>query len=152
MDDGSRWGIMTSNGSKSLNNVFRTSRRLPVAAIIEETFYKCVNWFVERRENAVELQAAGQLFSIRVHKKLNKYTEKVKKMSALAFGHHGEFMVTSHGENINFDMENGRWVHTSSDCRYKVIVKNDHEVECLCQKPKMVGISCVHVMAVCRLR
>jgi len=100
---------------------------------------------------AVQLQAAGQLFSTRVHKKLDKHIEKTKKMSTLAFGHN-EFMVTSHGEKINFDMENGKWVHTSSDCRYKVILKNDHEVECQCQKPQMGGIPCVHVMAVCRLR
>ena len=175
MDDGSRWEIMTSNGSESLNHVFQTSRRfvycnppifyfhflhlivifnyhrLPVAAIIEETFYKCVSWFEQRRETAVQLQAEGQLFSTRVQKKLDKHIEKTKKMSTLAFGHN-EFMVTSHGEKVNFDMENGRWVHTSSDCRYKVIVKNDHEVECQCQKPQMGGIPCVHVMAVCRLR
>ncbi|XP_078170289.1 uncharacterized protein LOC144564560 [Carex rostrata] len=151
MDDGSRWEIMTSNGSESLNHVFKTSRGLPVAAIIEETFYKCVSWFEQRSETAVQLQAAGQLFSTRVHKKLDKHIEKTKKMSTLAFGHN-EFMVTSHGEKINFDMENGRWVHTSSDCRYKVIMKNDHEVECQCQKPQMGGIPCVHVMAVCRLR
>ena len=99
----------------------------------------------------MQLQAAGQHFSIRVHKKLDKHIEKTKKMSTLAFGHN-EFMVTSHGEKVNFDMENGRWVHKSSDCRYKVHLKNDHEVECTCQKPLIVGISCVHVMAVCRLR
>ncbi|XP_078157435.1 uncharacterized protein LOC144553210 [Carex rostrata] len=151
MDDGSRWEIMTSNGSESLNHVFQTSCRLPVAAIIDETFYKCVSWFEKRRETAVQLQAAGQFFSTRVHKKLDKHIEKTKKMSTLPFGHN-EFMVTSHGEKINFDMENGRWVHTSSDCRYKVILKNDHEVECTCQKPRMGGIPCVHVMAVCRLR
>lgn len=30
MDDGSRWEIMTSNGSESLNNVFKTSRRFVI--------------------------------------------------------------------------------------------------------------------------
>ncbi|XP_078170416.1 uncharacterized protein LOC144564689 [Carex rostrata] len=56
MDDGSRWEIMTSNCSESLNHVFKTSSRLPVAAIIEETFYKCVSWFEQRSETAVQLQ------------------------------------------------------------------------------------------------
>jgi hypothetical protein len=32
-----RWGIMTSNGSESLNNVFRIARQLPVCAIVENT-------------------------------------------------------------------------------------------------------------------
>ena len=31
-DGGYRFGIMTTNGSESLNNVFRTSHRLPVCA------------------------------------------------------------------------------------------------------------------------
>src|SRR5664279_3802327 len=30
MDGGARWGIMTTNGSKSLNAVLKDSRRLPV--------------------------------------------------------------------------------------------------------------------------
>jgi hypothetical protein len=32
-----RWGIMISNGSESLNNVFRIARQLPVCAIVENT-------------------------------------------------------------------------------------------------------------------
>ena len=39
-DGGHRWGIMTTNGSESLNAVFKISRRLPVAAVVEDTFYK----------------------------------------------------------------------------------------------------------------
>jgi hypothetical protein len=37
-----RWGIMTSNGSETLNNVFRIARQLPVCAIVENTWHKCV--------------------------------------------------------------------------------------------------------------
>ena len=40
LDGGHRWGIMTTNGSESLNNVFKVSRRLPVVALVEDTFYK----------------------------------------------------------------------------------------------------------------
>jgi hypothetical protein len=38
-----RWGIMTSNGSESLNRVFKICRCWPVVAIVEDTWYKCVN-------------------------------------------------------------------------------------------------------------
>ena len=38
-----RWGIMTTNGSEVLNSVFRVARQLPVCAIVERTFYKCVD-------------------------------------------------------------------------------------------------------------
>jgi hypothetical protein len=131
---------------------FFYSRRLPVAVIIEETFYKCVTWFVERYEKAVQCQQEQQIFSTRTHLKMDKHIEKTKKMSAMAVNRTGEFMVTSHGEKIPFDIRRGRLVYTSQDCRYKVVVKNDHEVECTCQKPQLSGIPCVHVMAVCRLR
>jgi hypothetical protein len=42
--DGSlnRWGIMTSNDSESLNNVFRIARQLLICAIVENTWHKCV--------------------------------------------------------------------------------------------------------------
>ena len=67
LDGGFRWGIMTTNGSESLNNVFRSSRRLPVAAIIEDTFYKCQQWFAQRRTKAQFEASQGQQFSCRVH-------------------------------------------------------------------------------------
>ena len=54
-DGGYRWGIMTTNSSESLNNVFRMSWRLPVSAIVEDTFYKCNKWFLERRTRAMTL-------------------------------------------------------------------------------------------------
>jgi hypothetical protein len=44
-----RWGIMTSNGSKSLNNVFMIARQLPVCAIVENIWHKRVEWFYQHR-------------------------------------------------------------------------------------------------------
>ena len=68
------------------------------------------------------------------------------------FGNHGEFEVVSLGEKVPFDIEDGRWVYTYQDYKYRVIVKNESEVECSCQKPQLEGIPCVHVLSVCRLR
>jgi hypothetical protein len=51
-DSLNRWRIMTSNGSESLNNVFRIARQLSVCAIIKNTWHKCVEWFYKRREVA----------------------------------------------------------------------------------------------------
>ena len=152
LDGGYRWGIMTTNGSESLNNVFRNSRRLPVAAIIEDTFYKCVSWFVDRRATAEAAQTEGQIFCSNVHKMLNKRTKKTENMRCHPFGNHGEFEVVSLGEKVPFDIQDGRWVYTYQDYRYRVLVKNQSEVECSCQKPQLTGIPCVHVLSVCRLR
>jgi hypothetical protein len=70
-----RWGIMTSNGSESLNNVFRIARQLPICAIIENTWHKCVEWFYNRREVKAAWEAQGLVFS-------QKVTELIK--------HHGD--------------------------------------------------------------
>lgn len=63
---------MTSNGSESLNNVFKYSRRLPVMAIVEETFNKCLEWFVDRRRSSLDLANSGKMWSRRVEKLLVK--------------------------------------------------------------------------------
>jgi hypothetical protein len=51
---------MTSNGSEALNSVFRVERTLPVAAIMEGTWYKCAKWFDKREMEALNLQRAGK--------------------------------------------------------------------------------------------
>jgi hypothetical protein len=39
-----RWGVMTSNDLKSLNNVFRIARQLSISAIIDNAWHKCVEF------------------------------------------------------------------------------------------------------------
>jgi hypothetical protein len=57
---------MTINGSESLNNVFRIARQLPVCAIIEKTWHKCVEWFYKRREITAAWETQGMVFSQKV--------------------------------------------------------------------------------------
>jgi hypothetical protein len=52
-----RWGIMTSNGLESLNNVFRIIRQLLICAIVEKMWHKCVEWFYNHREAAAAWEA-----------------------------------------------------------------------------------------------
>jgi hypothetical protein len=66
-----RWGIMISNDLESLNNVFRIVRQLPVCAIVENTWHKCVEWFYNHREVAAAWEAQGLVFS-------QKITELIK--------------------------------------------------------------------------
>jgi hypothetical protein len=70
-----RWGIMTSNSSKSLNNVFRIARQLLICHIVENTWHKCVESFYKRREVIAAWEAQGMIFS-------HKVTELIK--------HHGD--------------------------------------------------------------
>ena len=100
-DGGYRWGIMTTNGSESLNNVFRMSRRLHVSAIVEDTFYKCNKWFVDRRKRAMDLADAEQRWSERVEKKLKKRWIKAARMNVVSYVHgEGQYQVSSPDEYI----------------------------------------------------
>jgi hypothetical protein len=66
-----RWGIMTSNNSESLNNVFKIVRQLPICDIIENTWHRCVKWFNKRREVAAVWKTQDLVFSQKVTKLIN---------------------------------------------------------------------------------
>ena len=100
-DGGYRFGIMTTNGSESLNAVFKESRMLPVAALVEEIFYKCNSWFVQRRQAAMEQRDAKKPFFERVHVKLAKRWEKGTKMDVILYSHgEGKYEVTGPNEYV----------------------------------------------------
>jgi hypothetical protein len=49
---------MNNNCSEALNSVFRVERTLPVAAIVEGTWYKYAKWFNKREIEALNLHRA----------------------------------------------------------------------------------------------
>jgi MULE transposase domain/SWIM zinc finger len=144
-DKGYRWGIMTSNGSESLNRVFKTVRCLPVVAIVEGTWYKCVSWFDERRNKSMTLINEGKLWSRKVTEKLNKRAEKSRSHRVDPYGSDlGDYEVIHHGETLsNGDYEN---------FKYTVNIKEGSMPKCDCLKPNLTGIPCSHVLAVIRVR
>ena len=51
-EGGFRYGIMTTNSSKSFNRIFTRVRSLPVSGIVEFSFHKYNEYFVKRWELA----------------------------------------------------------------------------------------------------
>jgi hypothetical protein len=47
-DGGLRYGVMTMNSSKSFNKVFKGIHAVPVLGIVEYSFRKCNEYFVNR--------------------------------------------------------------------------------------------------------
>jgi hypothetical protein len=77
LDEGlNQWGIMTSNDSESLNNVFRIARQLPICAIVENTWHKCVEWFYQRRQIAAAWETQGLVFSQKVTEMIKYHGDK----------------------------------------------------------------------------
>jgi len=152
MDNGARWGIMTTNGSESLNNVFKFSRRLPVVALVEDTYYKCLAWFRDRQEKAMARLASQQLWSERVEKLLAKRIKKCLEMNSMPLGVHGEHEVKVNDERVVYKERDGNFTYKKETFRYKVIISNGNIAQCACLKPQLTGIPCAHVLAVCRER
>lgn len=145
---------MTTNGSESLNNVFKQSRMLPVVSLVEETFYKLNAWFVERHAKATALASRDQTFSDRVEEKLRKHREKCSVMRVVPYGTTDtEYEVQVQNEIIPPRMNQNGIIETHlRACKYKVILGENNQVTCECQGPQLVRIPCCHVMAVCRER
>ena len=151
MDGGHRWGIMTTNGSESLNNVFKLTRRLPITAIVQDTFYKMTSWFCERRKKAQVALKHSQMWSNTVSLLLQKRNNKSLNMIVIPYNMtHDVYEVIVRGEKIPAMRDQPRLEYTCRDFKYKVLIKNNNRCECECQKPQLTGIPCSHFMAVCR--
>jgi len=44
---GYRYGVMTTNLSKSFNGILKSARNLPITMLVELTYYRCVAYFVD---------------------------------------------------------------------------------------------------------
>jgi hypothetical protein len=59
-EGGSRYGIMTTNISEVFNFVLKGIRSLPVSGIIDYTFHKCNEYFINRWEKARQPLVKGE--------------------------------------------------------------------------------------------
>jgi hypothetical protein len=74
-DDGSRYGIMTTNISEVFNFVLKGIRALPVSGIMDYTFHKCNEYFVNRWEKARRSMAKRERWGEPARKYLLKQCE-----------------------------------------------------------------------------
>jgi hypothetical protein len=75
-------GIMTSNSSESLNNVFMIAKQLPICVIVKNMWHKYVEWFYNRREVTTAWEAQDLVFSQKVTK-LIKYHSDMEELMIL---------------------------------------------------------------------
>ena len=130
---------MTSNASETLHSVFRGARRLPVASLVENTFYKCCEWFVERITKAKQWREQCPTLSSRVMRKLEK-RGTIGRTHEITQVNPREFKVTHKHELVNKRFR--------ADFEY-VVIFQDHGVTCSCRKPSLTQIPCSHILSVC---
>lgn len=143
---------MRSNGSESLNKVFKFSQGYQWLRLWRRHFLKCLEWFVEWRSSALNLLQSGKLWSQRVENLLVKRGNKVGHMNAISYGDEvGVYKVKVENELVLVQQGN-HVMNTRRDFKYKVVLQPNATPSCDCLKPNLTGVPCAHVLAVCRHR
>ena len=139
-DGGHRNGAMTTNLSKSFNGILKSARNLPITALVELTYYRCVTYVADRYTKAHAEVTASELITAYAKNKFNKWEKKkAPKHSVTVFS----------PEDGLFEVRTP--INPNSACRGN----HRHEVKlrqrtCCCKKWQVYKITCSHVTTVCK--
>ena len=84
-DGGFRYRLMTTNIVKCINGVLKGARMLPITALVEVTFYRCVTYFEKRRVEIRARIANGDMYTIYAMTKVSNYETKASGHSVSIF-------------------------------------------------------------------
>lgn len=137
-EGGARYGIKTTNGAESMNNVFKGIRALPVAGIAMYSFAKCNSYFVDRWGKAKLAFDNGARFGA----PMAAHLRNEEKLSVMQIGDaygpdRNLYCVrTAHGSGLGGERFGGR---------YKVGT-------CQCNFPQLYHAPCSHLITACQDR
>ena len=83
-DGGHRNGAMTTNLSDSFKGILKSARNLPITALVELTYYRCVTYVADRYTKAHAEVTASELITAYAKNKFNKW-EKKKGTKAFSY-------------------------------------------------------------------
>jgi hypothetical protein len=139
-EGGMRWGIMTTNYSESVNNVFKGIRSRPVSGIIEYSFQKYNTYFVDRWRRARDLlDNRGKIGSF-----ANgiMYDAALRFVNQVAQAYSPDRMIYSIRDssttNVGGESHGGR--------HYIVGLRAG---TCTCNCPQLLHLPCFHLMTAC---
>ncbi|KAJ9672503.1 hypothetical protein PVL29_025922 [Vitis rotundifolia] len=136
-DLGYRYGWMTTNIAECINRVLKGARMLPITALVQLTFYRCVSYFETRRAEIRARMAAGDVYTTYA-------IEKFRRAEAKASGH---TVTIFHRIQQTFEVITALHGFHMDKGRNKQVVKLN-EGTCSCNKWQSFGIPCSHVLAV----
>jgi hypothetical protein len=125
-ESGSRYGIMTTNISEVFTFVLKCIRALSVCGIMDYTFHKCNEYFVNRWEKDLLEQCEISTNEVVVLFDLAKLVYEVKSSSRM---------------NASGEVSGGRI--------FRVEIGN--MVSCTCMTPTLLYLPCSHVITACRM-
>ena len=141
---GARYGIMTTNLAEIYNFVLRGNRGLPLTALVEGIMHGTMNYFRDRRVEAVNhcQWYPGTPYCRKIRTYMEKKTQKARFHNVVRVGN-----------------EEARYEVRLPTDRFGDSVQRTHEVfitdgypptcECTCNKPRLLHLPCSHVLAVC---
>ncbi|RAL48589.1 hypothetical protein DM860_000909 [Cuscuta australis] len=132
-DGGFRCGILTTNSSKSFNNMLKGCRMLPVTAILSMSYAKMVELFAKRYKLGIQWQEQSMHITPKI-KNVLLNREKTKH----------KWTVSSYGNNQYVVTHTSR---TDPSSIYNYLVNLFNSV-CTCGQWTSDNIPCVHVHAV----
>ncbi|XP_025672901.1 uncharacterized protein [Arachis hypogaea] len=134
LDEGRRYGHMTTNLSECINSVLKGARNLPVCAIVKSTYHRLNELFVLKGRQAQAQIASGQVFSQFLQKAILANREGIPLM-----------LVTSHDRNTTiFTVDEIAAVGVQS--RFWV---NLQYRRCDCGFFQALHYPCAHALAAC---
>ena len=122
-----------------MNKVFKGMRKLPVTAIVMETFYKLNSYFVKKREIVANMEMNNRIWADKVMEKMEHRTNKA----------HTHLVTPFNVENGVYEVITGTFGTKRGGKRVEV---NFNEGNCSCQKPMLYHYPCSHLVAVCMSR
>ncbi|XP_057723475.1 uncharacterized protein LOC130939381 [Arachis stenosperma] len=134
LDEGRRYGHMTTNLSECINSELKGTRNLPVCAIVKSTYHRLNELFVLKGRQAQAQIASGQVFSQFLQKVILANREGIPQM-----------LVTSYDRNTTiFTVDEIADVGVQS--RFRV---NLQYRRCDCGFFQTLHYPCAHALAAC---
>ena len=137
-DGGHRYGVTNTNLAEVFNYVMKGVRFLPLATLVEFTFYRINDYFVKRRETSSACMTGGHMYTSHATKIIIKNTEKANFHEIVAFDYRrGIFEVKTRLRN------------RGSSNRGKIQTVDLTQRNCTCYKLKIYHLPCSHLLTVC---
>ncbi|XP_075478575.1 uncharacterized protein LOC142519439 [Primulina tabacum] len=132
LDGGWRRGIMTTNMSECINRVLKGARRLPITAIVEMSFQRCVQYFIQRRARSDKMLEKNQPWTDYAYSKFDMWSKNSIEHRVVRFDQRDKTASVATGGRP------GRQHHVQA--------VNISTRDCTCGKFTIFGIPCSHVI------
>jgi hypothetical protein len=140
-EGGSRYGIMATNISEVCNIVLKGICSLSISDIVDYTFHKCNEYFVDRWEKAQQSLAKGERWGEPGRRHLLEQCE----ISA------HEVVVLFDPTKLVYEVKSSSRTNVSGEVSggHILQVEIGNMVSCTCMTPTLIHLPCSHVIIAC---